>query len=305
MTADRRALAALIMGAILIGLAPIFVRLSETGLTASAFWRAALSLPLLALWMAVARPAHQAARASQIEPRRLHWLLLAGLMFGGDLTVWHQSIRYTSVANATLMANIAPVFVTLAGFLFLGQRFRRSFIGGLVLALAGAVVLVSNSLRISADTVKGDALGLAAALFYSGYILLVARARSVYSAAQTMWWTTLACAVLLLPITLLNGERLLPDSAQGWLVLAGMAFLSHCAGQGLIAYALAHLPAAFSAVGLLVQPLAAALFAWLLLTEPLGARQALGGAIILAGILICRFSTTPDVAARETPQGKP
>lgn len=287
----RNALPALIAGAVLIGLAPIFVRWTEVGYTATAFWRAALSLPFLALLM---QPWRKPTAVPERPPNALKWLLLAGLFFGGDLSVWHQSIRLTSVANATLMANVAPVFVTLAAWLLFGERFGKRFIFGLVLALAGAAVLVSGSLRISWQTAGGDALGLFAAVFYSGYILLVARARSLYSAAAVMFWTTLACAALLLPITLLAGETLWPETLRGWAVLAGLALLSHCAGQGLIAYALAHLPAAFSAVGLLVQPLAAAVFAWWLLAEPLGPRQALGGAIVLAGILLCRFASTAD-----------
>lgn len=301
MNTDRRALAALIGGAVLIGLAPIFVRLSETGLTATAFWRTALSLPLLALFLRGG-----GATAGKTAPREgLRLLLLAGLFFGADLSVWHQSIRYTSVANATLMANVAPVFVTLAAFLFFGERFRRSFIGGLALALIGATVLVSGSLRIGRESVLGDLCGLLAAVFYAGYILLVSRARSralnPFSAGEVMFWTTLASATLLLPVSLLAGEQMLPQTARGWGVLIGLALLSHCAGQGLIAYALAHLPAAFSAVGLLVQPLAAAVFAWLLLAEPLGPRQAAGAAIVLAGILICRMSVTTPKG--ETTQG--
>ena len=294
----RAALAALATGAVRIGLAPIFVRLSETGFTATAFWRAALSLPVLALFLRGRTGVPLAAQPG------LGGLLLAGLFFGGDLAVWHQSIRYTSVANATLMANVAPVFVTLAAFLFLGQRFRRSFIFGLLLALAGATVLVSGSLRISRESVAGDLCGLLAAVFYAGYLLLVAqsRTRSASSTAAVMFWTTLACAALLLPLALLAGETLLPATLRGWTVLIGLALLSHCAGQGLIAYALAHLPTAFSAVGLLLQPLAAAVFAWLLLAEPLGPRQALGAAVVLAGILVCRFSVTAP--AGETTQGK-
>lgn len=302
MTAEQRALLALILGAVLIGLAPIFVRLSETGYTATAFWRTALSLPLLALFLR-RRPGPMTAAVPRTG---LRWLLLAGLFFGGDLSVWHQSIRYTSVANATLMANIAPVFVTLAAFVFFGERFRRGFIAGLALALIGATVLVSGSLRVGPETVFGDLCGLLAAVFYAGYLLLVSRARShahsPFGAGELMFWTTLASAALLLPVTLLSGEPLWPQSTRGWAVLAGLALLSHCAGQGLIAYALAHLPAAFSAVGLLVQPLAAAVFAWALLAEPLGARQAAGAAIVLAGILICRISVTQS--AGETTHGR-
>ncbi len=77
-------------------------------------------------------------------------------------------------------------------------------------------------------------------------------------------------------------------TARGWLVLLALGWISHAGGQTLIAFALAHLPAAFSSVSLLIQPVAAALFAWLLLREPLGAVQALGGAIVLADIVLAR-----------------
>jgi drug/metabolite transporter (DMT)-like permease len=89
-------------------------------------------------------------------------------------------------------------------------------------------------------------------------------------------------------VALASGEQLFPATVYGWLILAGLALISHAAGQGLIAYALAHLPAAFSSVSLLFQPVMAALFAWLLLHEPLVALQVLGGLIVLAGIYVAR-----------------
>ena len=105
-----------------------------------------------------------------------------------------------------------------------------------------------------------------------------------------MFWSTLACTVVLLPVTLATGEPLWPQSARGWAVLLGLALVSQVAGQGLIAWSMAHLPAAFSSVSLLVQPLTAALLAWVLLSEPFGPLQALGGAVVLAGIVICRMA---------------
>jgi drug/metabolite transporter (DMT)-like permease len=286
MHTERRALAALVTGAVLIGLAPIFVRLIDVGYTAAAFWRAALALPLLGLLLR-ARPG---AISGAFSPSVLWPLWLAGLFFAGDLAVWHQSIRLTSVANATLLANLAPVFVAAASFLFLGERFRPAFVAGIALAVSGAGVLVSHSLELGADSAVGDACGALSAVFYAGYLLGVSRARRGFSTVEVMFWTTTATALVLLPLTLALGENLWPQSAHGWAVLIGLALLSQVAGQGLIAYALAHLPAVFSAVGLLVQPVAAAVFAWMLLAEPFGALQALGGAIVLAGIVTCRLS---------------
>jgi drug/metabolite transporter (DMT)-like permease len=96
--------------------------------------------------------------------------------------------------------------------------------------------------------------------------------------------TSTLTAVLLFPVALASGEQLLPSSASGWWILIGLALVSHAGGQGLIAYALAHLPAQFSSVGLLLQPVVAAFFAWLLLSEPLVALQIAGGLIVLVAI---------------------
>ncbi len=290
--ADRRALAGLIVGAICIGLAPVFVRWIDVGYTAAGFWRVALALPVLgAFWWPQREHGPSTGLDTGFDVSRLKWLWLAGAFFAADLAVWHQSIRYTSVANATLLANLAPIFVTAGAVWLFAEKVGGRFIGGLALALAGSCLLVASSFTISMQTVLGDVLGMITALFYAGYQLTVSRQRRGTSTIELMWWSTLACAVFLLPVTLATGDTFWPQSARGWAVLLGMALISQVAGQGLIAWAMAHLPASFSSVSLLVQPVAAAIFAWVLLAEPFGALQALGGAVVLAGIVICRLAT--------------
>lgn len=281
-SATRHAFPALFAGATLIGLAPIFVRWVDVGYTAAAFWRVALSVPVLFALMARV-PSSTTATAPA-------WggLWLAGAFFAGDLAVWHQSVRLTSVANATLLANLAPVFVTVAAFALFRERIRSGFLLGLSLALIGSASLVARSAQAGSEPVLGDVFGIGAAVFYAGYQLSVSRLRRHTAVLPLMAWSTLATAVVLLPLVLVLGEPLWPQSLRGWAVLLGLALVSHCAGQGLIAYGMAHVSAAMSSVSLLVQPVAAALFAWLLLAEPLSLLQALGGAVVLAGVWICK-----------------
>lgn len=285
-----RALAALVAGAVCIGFAPIFVRLIDVGYTAAGFWRVALALPFLAAaWWRGPRG------IGTFDVSRLKWLWLAGMFFAADLAVWHQSIRFTSVANSTLLANLAPVFVTGGAVWLFAERVSGRFLVGLVVALAGSGLLVASSFRVSLQTVGGDLLGVLTAVFYAGYQLTISRQRRGTSAVELMWWSTLACTVVLLPVTLATGDVLWPQSARGWAVLFGMSLISQVAGQGLIAWSIAHLPASFSSVTLLVQPVAAAVLAWALLAEPFGALQALGGAVVLAGILVCRLASLKPV----------
>jgi drug/metabolite transporter (DMT)-like permease len=277
------ALLALFCGATFIALSPIWVRLADVGPTASAFWRVALAVPLL--WTAVAF----APRTRGAPRADWRMLVVAGIAFAGDLAFWHWSIQFTSVANSTLLANLASIFVTLAGWALWRQRPRALFLVALTLALVGVGMLVRTSVAFAPRALLGDALGVVTAMFYAWYLLTVKGLRDRGAATlRLMAVTSTVTAAILLPAALVSGEVMLPGGAAGWLTLLGLAWITHAGGQGLIAYALAHLPAAFSSVGLLFQPVMAAAFAWLLLGEPLVALQVAGGAVVLAAIYLAR-----------------
>jgi len=278
----RPALAALLTGATCIALSPIFVRIADVGPSASAFWRVALAAPLL--W-----PLARLGARSRAPHAAWPLLFAAGFAFAGDLAFWHWSIRFTSVANSTLLANLASLFVTAAMWLFWRERPSGTFLVGLAAALAGVALLLRTSIAFSVTAVWGDALGVITAIFYAGYILAVKELRDRGARTlELMAFTTTVTALLLLPVALVSDEAFLPQSARGWLTLIALAWISHCAGQGLIAYSLAHLPAAFSSVSLLFQPVMAGLFGWLILGEALAPLQIAGGAIVLAGIYAAR-----------------
>ena len=283
---EGRAFLCLLAGGCCIAFAPIFVRLSDTGPVASAFWRVALAAPLL--WLLLWRSSPSLGRA-QGEGHSFGAVFLAGLFFALDLGFWHWSIVWTSVANSTLLANLAPIWVTVAGWLLWKQKVTRLFLVGMFVALAGMFVLVGPNFAIGGTRLAGDALAAFTAIFYGSYMLAIKRARDAKaSTARLMAWSTTITAVILLPFALFSPQPMLPGSASGWLVLFGLAIVTQILGQGLIAYAFAHLPASLSSVSLLIQPVVAAFVAWLLFAEAVGPAQWIGGAIVLAGIWIAR-----------------
>jgi drug/metabolite transporter (DMT)-like permease len=276
------AFAALLAGAAAIAFSPIFVRLADVSPTASAFWRVALAAAPLWLWVACA--------PHELAPSRATWRVLAfaGLFFAGDLAVWHLSIAYTSVANSTLESNLAPIFVTFGAWLLWRERVTRLFLAALAVTLLGAALLIGPNVNAGRLTLLGDALGVLTAVFYAGYMLALKSATGATSTARIMAIGTTVAAIALLPCALLTADAMLPQDARGWMVLAGLALVSQVAGQSLIAYGFAHLPASFSSVSLLLQPVLAALYAWAILGEGMGAVQAAGGVIVLAGIWLAR-----------------
>lgn len=294
------ALLALFGGALAIGSSGIFVRLSETGPTATAFWRGLLALPALALWVLI-EGRQQAPPQAQARVLLRGWrdplLLWAGVFFAGDLALWHSSLLLVPVAVSTLEANCAPIVVTLTAWALWGERPRLGFVLALVLAFAGMLLILGAKLTHGAALLAGDLLGLGTACFYGFYLLAVARLRARYSTGVLMFSTTLVFTVLLLPIALT--QQFLPHSLHGWLLLIGCALLAQALGQSLIAYALAHLPATFGSVGLYVQVVAAAVYAWLLLGERLTPWQLAGGATVLIAIALARVAARAQARTRQ------
>jgi len=279
---QRLALAALVFGALAIGAAPIFVRLSQTGPAATGFWRLVFALPIL-----VAMSVRQEGGLGRATAANL----TAGLMFALDLACWHYGIRFTSVANATVLPNLTPVLVTLAAWLFFKERPRGVFLLGLGVAVAGAVVMALANAGDGAVGTRphlGDALSISTAFWYGLYFVAVRQARTSQSATRVMTWSSLAGAPVLLLVALVLKERILPTDPMLWAPLAALG-LVHVLGQGSIAWALGRLPTATAALVVLVQPVAAALLAYAVFGEAMTPVQTLGGVLALAGVVIAQW----------------
>lgn len=293
MTASRdrgqaQALAVLVAGAAIIGLAPILVRLADAGPAAVGFWRVAFAMPLLGL---------MALRTDGGVGRPNRFALLAGLAFACDLGFWHYSIHFTSVANATVLTNLTPVVVTAAAWIFLKQRPAKLFVAAVALAVAGAWLMAvgRGAHAPGSNPPLGDALALTTALWYALYFLAISAARRSVGATRVMFWSSVASAPLLLVAAVALGERIFPATAGGWAAVIGLGVM-HVAGQGSIAWALGRLPAATASVVVLIQPVVAALLGWLLFSEALGPLQALGGAIALFGVVLSQAASRKSAA---------
>ena len=282
------AFAALLVGGMAIAFAGIFMRLSDVNPLASAFWRMALATPFLWAWaFAVRRQDEAAGRRTNFTMA----LVLAGIYFAGDMGIWHLSLHYTTVANATLLSNFAPIFIALWMWIVYRARFARIFIVGMAVALAGAVMLVGPNAagaESGGNKLLGDALGLGSAVFYAAYQLVIKGARSAYSTARLMAWSTTVTGLALLPFALAAPGAFWPAEAIGWLPLLALALVAQIGGQTVIAYAAAHLPASLTSVSLLIQPLTAAVAAWLIFQEAIGPIQMAGGALLLWGIYLSK-----------------
>ena len=271
-------LLALIVANAALAFGPWFVRLADTGPVASAFWRITLAAPFLL----------GGALASGWRPVGLSrglWAVVAlgGLCFAADLGSWHLGILRTTLANATLFGNSATLMFPIYGFLVARAWPTRLQAIALALATAGAALLMGRSYQLDPRHLAGDLLCLLAGILYTGYFILMARARTTMAPLPALALSTLASVLPLLAFALLLGEKLFPSD---WTPLIGLALVSQILGQGLMIYALGRLPPLTVGLGLLTQPVVAGTIGWVVYDERLGLADLIGAICVAVALVL-------------------
>ena len=270
----------LLIGASMLGGSGIFVKLSDSSPSLIAFYRSLFALPFLYAWMKF-EERNDSAKIIW-DKKTFFFLVLGGLCFALDMSIWNWSLTFTSVANATLMANIAPVFVVIFGILFLGYKIEIFFIVTLLLALMGVFLVILPGEQIM---VFGDSLGILAAVFYAGYILSIKDLTNILQPAKTLFLVTIITTLCLLPISLIEADSLNLSKSE-FFILISYAIFSQTFAQGLITSGISKVSAHLSSLILLMQPVAAAFYGWFFLQELLSPLQMAGGLIVLVAIYL-------------------
>ena len=272
---------ALLIGSTALAFGPWLVRLSDVGPVAAGFWRLALALPFLfVIARLTGQPVHWPGR-------RLALLtVLAGFFFATDLAAWHTGIHMTKLGNATLFGNTSSLIFAVWG-LWLARR-KPSLTQGSALALAavGAALLMGSSAELSVRNVKGDLLALLAGLLYTGYLIAVQRARRSLQPLPMLFIASVFGAAMLLPLSLLLGERIVPSD---WTFVIILAISSQVIGQGLLVYAIGALSPLVVGLTLLTQPAISALVGWFAYGETLSPLDWIGAAAIAVALVLVRL----------------
>jgi len=274
------ALAALVVANVALAFGPWFVRLADTGPVASGFWRIALAAPLLgALALATG------ARRERLGGGLWVALVAGGLCFAADLASWHLGILRTTLANATLFGNSATLIFPVYGFLVARTWPSRTQGLALVLAAAGAGLLMGRSYSLDARNLAGDALCLLAGILYTAYFICMAHARERLRPVPALALSTAASVLPLLLFAHALGERIWPDR---WAPLVALALASQVLGQGCMIYALGRLSPLVIGLALLIQPVVAALVGWIAYGERLGTADLIGAAMVAVALVLVR-----------------
>jgi drug/metabolite transporter (DMT)-like permease len=291
--AARPRLAAL-AGALCIAFSGILYRWAEVSPSTGTVFRALFGLPLLGL-VALA----EQRRYGPLPMRAVRLAAIAGVFFAGDLTFWHHAIEYVGAGLATVLGNMQVLVVGVVAWLVLGERPSRSILIAVPIVLAGILLIsgIIGSGAYGSDPALGVVLGVATALCYAGYLLVIRLGgRDARRPAGPVAIATLSTAVVATVVGLAVGDLdLTPSLASlGWLALLGLT--SQSLGYLFISISLPRLPALVTSIILLVQPVLTVGLTVVLLAERPSLLQLVGVAFVIGGIAI---ATVPLARVRD------
>ncbi len=270
---------ALVIGVMALSLSAMFVRWADAPGPMTGFYRMAITAALLA---PVFGP--RCLQACAKNWRLLLFPVIAGVASAFDLALWNTALGYTTAANATLIGNLAPLWVALSGLIFFRERLKRQFWLGLAMVLSGAVLIMGSDMLLHPKLGVGDLMALGTSFFYAMYYLATERGRRTLDAPTYTWMVALSSAITLWLVNLGLGNSFTGYTTQTWLAFLGSALVSQVIGYIALAYALGHLPASIVSPTMIAQPVMTTLLAIPLLGEIPRGLQIVGGLLALTGI---------------------
>lgn len=276
------------------GFGGVLVKLPKVGGLTLSFWRLWIGVPVMLMICAAARRPITAGALRQSVP--------AGVVFGVNVVMFFSAVRITSVANATLITALQPALVLfVAGPLF-GERVGRREILWTLLALGGVSTVVIGSAGGPAWSPRGDLLAGGALVTWTAYYVFTKHARASQGPFEYMTGVNIGAALAVTPIALLIAPDLGQVTRTDWMWIAGFVLIPGAGGHILITWAHRYVDVVVSSLIVVGVPVIAATAAFVILHEPLGPLQILGGgAVLLAIAAIVLRPSAGDVPEPDIP----
>ena len=243
-----------------------------------AFWRMFTASGML--WgYSVMRPT---GKLSPINKKRI---IFAGIFLGCHFACFFLGIRNTSIANATLLGCLAPIFTVFIA-IFQKKKINKMTYVGLIVAIVGVGFVQSGDVSLNNTNLFGDSIALLSALFLAFTFVLAEEIRQETNSVAYGRSLFFVASITLLLIAATAGDSILKFKAGDipWFLFLGL--VPSIFGHNLLNYAVKYItPTAVSSVPL-GEPVIASLFGLLLFGEAIPLGALLGGPIVLIGVYI-------------------
>ena len=260
------------------GLAPLLVKEVDMPLLALTSWR---------LWSGAVIN----VGALYLTGHRLRWetikvCALGGVFFAADISIAFGAFRLTSVASATIIGAVAPIFIAIGAARWFGERMERSDLWFGLACFGGVALVAAGSHGTSSWSLAGDLLAAIGTLSWTAYWLYSKRARAHVGPFEYIATVMLVAAVCVTLVAALTGTSLAPPRGIDWVWIWSIAIFPGAIGHVLVAWSHRHVEAGLASLVTQCVPVVASVAAWILLNEPLTWQIVAGGLVVLVATAV-------------------
>jgi drug/metabolite transporter (DMT)-like permease len=222
------------------------------------------------------------------------WILsvFAGVFLTLHFILWFESLNYTSVASSVVLVALQPVFVFLGTYLFFQERFSPGAVISIIIALLGSAIISWGDFQISGIAFLGDLLALLGAVAVTGYSLMGQKVRRRLSLLTYTFVVYSVGTIALIFYNLALQNSFFGYPADYWWLFLALAIVPTFFGHALFNWALKWLSTSTISIGIIFEPVGAALLAYIFLREQVTGPQWLGGTIVIFGLFLFIVSTS-------------
>jgi drug/metabolite transporter (DMT)-like permease len=258
------------------------------------FWRLWVATVILSVVCAVMRAWPTRAQLVRCIP--------AGVLFAANIAVFFSALERISVANALVIAAMAPVLMLPIAVVVLGERLTGIKVLCAAVAVAGVVVSVLTAPDVGGagnDALLGNLLAVGGLLLWLGYLVAAKRARQSVDTVPFMFSVSVIGAVSISVYVAVAGTNLNQIEGEGWVWIVLLALGPGIAGHGLVAWAQQRVDASVSTVLMQAEPVGASIAAYVFLDETMSWPQVVSMGVVIGALCVLAYRETreaPDPA---------
>jgi drug/metabolite transporter (DMT)-like permease len=220
-----------------------------------------------------------------ITKRQWLYICLSGFFIAAHLILWFEALRFTSVASASVLVNIQPLFAFIGGYWLYGEKLRKVAVGGGILAVVGSCIIGWGDIQIGGNAWIGDILSLLGAVVITAYFLIGHYLRRELSVVSYSLLSYSTAGLFSLGYSILCGYSLTGYSAQNWWIIMYLALVM-IFGYSIFNYLLKWVSTSTISMNIITEPVGACILAYLVLHERFTQQQIVGALIILIGLIL-------------------
>lgn len=272
----------LLIGVMALSASAIFVKLANAPSSIMAFYRIFISFWFIFIITMSKKTTRE--EIFSLTKKEIILGLISGISLALHYFLWFHSLNLTSVASATVIVTLQPLFAFVAGYFFFKERYTKLAVSGFIIAVIGSIIIGWGDFQLSGKALIGDLLSFISAGFISNYFIIGQYTRRRLSAFSWISLTYFFAFVFLGILSYIMHIPFTGYSTKTWFNILGLTLISTMLGQMVFTWLLKYFSATVISMTILGEAVGTCILGYFILHETVSLQQFVGIIVILLGI---------------------